>query len=328
MKKIFKVLSVAVLAAVIFSAPVSADSCTEGNTGLSISPVNKTLTLEGGKTYDEDTFVVKNVGTEEASFRVYASPYSAADENYNMNFSSETNYTQISRWISFKDANGNFVNETTFTVPACSEQEIAYKVTTPDSIPNGGQYAVIFAEGINNSSDGGIKAISRVGLLVYGRASGTTINTAEISNLSILKNADESLSSKDGKKITKAVIHATATVKATGNVDVNAQSTLTVKNLFGGELYKNTANNSVLPESTRKIVDVWEDTPYFGLFWVTYTVTAAGVPQEITNLVFLLPLPILVGILVLIAIIVIWIVTMVKKNRARKSRYMVQDLTF
>lgn len=323
MNKIVKVLSVAALAAVVFSAPVSADSCTEGNTGLSISPVNKTLTLEGGKTYDEDSFVVKNVGTEEASFRVYASPYSAADENYNMNFSSETNYTQISRWISFKDNNGNFTNEVTYTVPACSEQEITYKVVTPESIPNGGQYAVIFAEGINNSSDGGIKAISRVGLLVYGRATGTTINTAEISGLEILKNAEDSLSSKDGKKITKAVIHATATVKATGNVDINAQSTLTVKNLFGGELYKNTSNNSVLPESTRKIVDVWEETPYFGIFWVTYTVTAAGVPQEITSLVFLLPLPILVAILVLVAVIVIWIVAMVKKKRARKSRYMI-----
>ncbi len=325
MKKITKLMSVAALAVTFLSTPTFAESCTEGNTGLSISPVSKTLTLEGGMTYDDETFsfTVKNVGTEEASFRVYASPYSAADEDYNMNFSDETNYTQISRWISFKDSNGNYSNETTFSVPACSDRVVEYRVVAPESIPNGGQYAVIFAEGINDKTDGGIKAISRVGLLVYGRASGTTINTAEISDLSIIQGINENLTSKDGKKITTPVIYGTATVKDTGNVDVVAQSKLVIKNLFGGEIETVANNSSVLPESTRKITEVWENTPYFGLFWVTFSVTAAGITQEATQLVLLMPAPILMVILVLIAIVVIWIVALVKKNRARKSRYMV-----
>lgn len=323
MNKILKSLGVAVLTAAAVSFPAFADTCTEGNTGLSISPVTKVLNIEGGKSYDTDVFTVKNISSEEASFRVYAAPYSASDENYNMSFSNETKYTQISRWISFKDKAGNYVNEATFTVPGCTEETISYKIDTPYSIPNGGQYAVIFAEGINNSNGGGIKAVSRVGLVIYGRATGETINTAEISGLTILKNADESLNSKDGKKITNAVIHASAVVKNTGNVDINTRTTVTVKNIFGGELYKNTANTSVLPDSTRKIVDVWEETPYFGLFWVSYSVNAANASEEITQLVLMLPLPILVVILVLVAVVVFWIIVMVKKRRERKSRYMV-----
>lgn len=324
MKKISKILGVSALVAAVFTAPTFAEtSCTEGNTGLSISPVTKVLTIEGGTTYDNDVFTVKNVGTAEASFKVYASPYSAADENYNMNFSSETNFTQISRWISFKDTNGNYSNEVIYTVPACSEQQISYKIETPESIPGGGQYAVIFAEGINNSSEGGIKAISRVGLVVYGRATGETVNTAEISNVAISKSIDDTLLKKDGTRINGVVIHANSTVANTGNVDIIAKTNLTIKNIFGAELYNNTNQTSVLPESTRKIVDVWEDTPYLGLFLATYSINAANSAEEVTQLIFILPLPILVAALVLIAVIVIWIIALIKKKRARKARYMV-----
>lgn len=323
MKKIMRVLGLSCLFTLCLAAPTFAEGCDESSSGFSISPVTKVLTLEGGNTYD-DTFLVKNVSSAPASFRVYASPYSVTDENYNVNFSNETNYTQITRWIEFKDASGNYVTEATFTVDSCTELEISYHVATPESIPNGGQYAVIFAEGVNDSTSGGIKAISRVGLVIYGRATGETINSAEVRDLTISKVVDGSIdmSSHSGEiKGGDTMINTSAVVQNTGNVDITARSVLTVKNIFGAELFSHKDSISVLPETSRKITDIWEETPFFGLFSVTYTVTAIDQTVSVSRLVLVMPLAIILLVLVLVAIIVIWIIIRIKKHRARKARY-------
>ena len=302
---------------------VASDETEEAATSISISPVSKVLQLEPNKVY-EDSFKISNNGSSVLNFEVYASPYSYtfSEENdeYRLGFSHENNYTQITRWITFKDADGNYVENPHFKAEPESSVEITYKISTPASIPAGGQYAVLFAHTISEQTEAsGIRTEASPGLIIYGRASGETNISGEISNLQINKSIKNDLE-------TKNVINASAKVKNTGNVDFMASGQLKVTGIFGRVYYEtppNRGKSSIIPEAELTVSDTWEETPYFGLFNVTWTVIAAGQEESIPGMVLLLPVPIIVVMILLLTIIVIWIIIMVRKRRERRSRFLV-----
>ncbi len=332
MKKI-SWLVLALLLGSVFCVPASVvaeeaedtagDEAEEAATSISISPVSKVLQLEPDKVY-EDSFKITNNGSSALNFEVYASPYSYTfseeEDEYRLGFSHENNYTQITRWITFKDTDGNYVTNPRFTAEPESSVEITYKISTPSSIPAGGQYAVLFAHTISEQTEAsGIRTEASPGLIVYGRASGETIITGEISGLGINKTLKTETE-------TKNVINASAKVKNTGNVDFMASGQLKVTGIFGRVYYETPANRgrvSIIPEAELTVSDTWDDTPYFGLFNVTWTVMAAGQEEPMSQMVLLLPAPVIVVMILLLTIIVIWIIIMVRKRRERRSRFLV-----
>ena len=296
------------------------------STSISISPVSKILQLLPNTTYD-DVFVITNNGSGTLEFETYASPYSYSysetDDEYKLGFSTQNNYTQITRWITFKDTEGNYKERARYKVPAGESIEVSYRIKTPASIPNGGQYAVLFARTISSDTAGsGIRTEASPGLVVYGRSNGETIVESEIRNLSI----GQTLERGEDKKTTVSLINAAAKIKNNGNVDFTAQGELKVENLFGQTLYRTTGTRglvSVIPETELTISDVWEETPYFGFFRTTWTVTAAGKTETISKLIMILPIPVLVAVILLLTFIIIWIIILVRKRKERRSRFMI-----
>lgn len=332
MKKI-SWLVLALLLGSVFCVPASVlaeeaedaagDEAEEAATSISISPVSKVLQLEPDKVY-EDSFKITNNGSSALNFEVYASPYSYTfseeEDEYRLGFSHENNYTQITRWITFKDLDGNYVTNPHFTAEPESSVEITYKISTPSSIPAGGQYAVLFAHTISEQTEAsGIRTEASPGLIVYGRASGETVITGEISGLGINKTLKTETE-------TKNVINASAKVKNTGNVDFMASGQLKITGIFGRTYYETPANRgrvSIIPEAELTVSDTWDDTPYFGLFNATWTVMAAGQEESMSSMILLLPAPVIVVMILLLTIIVIWIIIMVRKRRERRSRFLV-----
>lgn len=295
-----------------------------GGTSISISPVSKVLSLVANTTY-EDSFKVFNNGSDPMHFEVYAAPYSytysETDDEYKLGFARENNYTQITRWISFKDANGNYVERPDFTADPNSNIEVFYKIVTPSSIPAGGQYAVLFAHTLSAStSTSGIRTEASPGLVVYGRATGETLKTSEISNLTISKTIT------DSKNVIVSHINASAKAKNTGNVDFEAKGVLTVKGILGHAYYETPSTKgrvSVIPEAELKVSDEWEETPFMGLFKVTWKVTAGDQADEISKVILILPISIIILMIILLTIIIIWIIISIRKRKERRSRFMV-----
>ena len=291
-------------------------------TSISISPVNKVLQLEASSVYD-DTFKVTNNGAGDMEFEVYASPYSYTyseeEDEYQLGFSAENNYTQITRWITFKNKDGEYVSNPHFVAGPGESVEVAYRISTPSSIPAGGQYAVLFAHTLSSTTtSGGIKTEASPGLVVYGRSTGETISKSIISNVSISQTA-----MKDGE--TKNLINASAKVKNEGNVDFMASGKLVVEGLFGGVKYETPATGgrvSVIPDAELTVSDVWEETPYFGIFKTTWTVSAPGSePETISQMVMILPAPIVVSIILVLTILVVFIIIRIRKRKERKSKF-------
>lgn len=300
------------------------DELMKAATSISISPVNKILQLQPSTVY-EDSFKVTNNGGSNMDFEVYASPYSytysEANGEYQLGFSNENNYTQITRWITFKGTDGVYAASPKFVAKPGESVEVEYRITTPESIPAGGQYAVLFAHTLSSTTtSSGIRTEASPGLVVYGRASGETVTEAEVTSIDIYRTKTDT----DGN--VKSIINATSKIKNSGNVDFTASGKLKVEGVFGRVYYETPSNEarvSVIPDTELSVSDEWEETPYFGLFKATWTVSAAGESESISQMILILPAPIIVVMILLLTIIIVWIIIMVRKRRERRSRFMI-----
>lgn len=280
---------------------------------LQISPVSNRVTLTPGKELDYN-FTVSNIGSESFSYHVYATPYSVTDEDYNINFKDDTNRTQVSRWIKFYQEDGTLSDTAQYTIGVGEKQTINYQISVPENVPEGGQYATIFAESdeVEGAMSGsGIKTVSRVGLIVYGRTEGETDDSAEITEYSV------------PTFMTKGSISALSKVKNVGNTDFEAQHEFTVKSLFGKELYSKSIIYNVLPDTERRINLEWDNTPMLGVFQVSYSVSALDQARSGTKIVVILPIYVIVLALVLLTFLIIWAIILIRKRRERRSRLLV-----
>ena len=300
------------------SAEESAD---QTGTNISLTPVSKTYQLSGSSVYN-DSFTVNNTGGRELEIEVFAAPYSYVyseqNDTYQLGFSNETNYTQLSRWITFKDNDGTYKKTINAKIAPNTSYTAEYRIETPGSIPSGGQYAVIFARTTNGvTSANGIKTEASPGMVVYGRSiDSESIISAEIRDLAIRQSITEN-------EVTRNTISGIAKVKNTGNIDFNASGKLVVDGILFGGHYETPSNGgrvSVIPESELVVTDEWKETPGFGIFKVTWTVEAAGETETIEQIVVINIVPAIIITIILLTIIIVWCIIRGKKRKERRSR--------
>ena len=289
-------------------------------TSLTITPVSKTLQISSDSPYD-GTLSVTNNGDADTKVEVHVSPYSYVyseeEDLYKLGFSNENSFTQISRWITIKDKDGNYVANPTFTIKAGETLNVDYQINTPSSIPAGGQYAVIFAQTISEETNSsGIRTEASAGMVVYGRSTeGESIVTPEIRDMQIGQGTQSEESNNN--------FYGTAKVKNTGNVDFFTRGELRVEPIIGFGSYVTPDENgaiSVIPESERIVEDQWTETPDAGIYKVTWKVVAGDQTETIERIIFLIsPLMIIITIIVL-TIIIMLVIIGVRKYKERRSR--------
>lgn len=283
---------------------------------LQISPVNNRVTLSAGRVLDYN-FTVENVGEEAVEYKVYAEPYSVVNEDYDANFTSETPRTQISRWIKFYDASKDtYVDNVTLTVEKGGRQTLGYRINVPDDIPEGGQYAAIFAEPLKGIVDeaSGVRTIPRVGMIIYGSTNGDTVQSVDF-----LHHDFQSF-------ITSGKLKANTRIENTGNTDVQAKYNFNVYTIFGKNIYKSSMTYAILPETTRNIDTFWETTPQIGIYFVDYTLSILDsdiAPQEVSKVVLIIPIFVIIIMLLLLTFLIIWTIMLIRKRRQQKSKLIV-----
>jgi hypothetical protein len=307
MRKVLKLTTVLMVALATILSLTSPSLAAKPDVGASIgmSPTKIKLQIEAGKEYD-GTFKVANGGTTTYDFKVYASPYQIGDEEtYQPNFDKETKRTQITRWISF--------DQETYTAKPSSTTDVAYHIKVPKNIPDGGQYAVLFAQTIESSNGGGVIAAKRVGVLLYAKTDGKTIEDGE------LIYAKVSPWQTDGLKISFKAENR-------GNTDFELNDKLVVETLGGKEVYNSGVKPyTLLPETTRTGVNEWTDAPKLGLFWVTQEAQVLGKTETVKKLVLIAP--IFVPIVFILAIAVIIVLIALKARSGKKYGKKVRRLS-
>ena len=329
----FKNIFLATMLVLAGGAGCAAPAYAEGESGdstpatwLQISPTAATVTLMGGSTLvdnaencpkdlDEGCAVeVKNIGTQSFRYRVYATPYVVSGENYDLDFSenSSTTYTQISRWITFRDNSGQYVKEITSEINPGETQLIRYRIQVPEDVPGGAQYAVIWAQTLPNTTNpNGVQTISQAGMVVYGRSIGDTVQTASVDDYGFQR------FSFGGN------LKAQATIKNTGNTDFDAYYYYTAKTFFGKEIYNEQDSISTFPDTEYHVNIDWENPPLLGIFTVNFRISAADTQVDETHIVVIMPVFGLVLLILLLTVIIVWIIIIIRKRKERKARTLV-----
>ena len=331
MKKLLNIiLAIALVCAGVVGAaqPTYADEGEEDNTPekwIGLSPAALRVTIKSGTdlypgSYDcpEDSsqgcaVEVKNLGTKDFRFKIYVTPYIVSGENYDLSFSESdsTSYTQISRWISFLDDNGEYADEVYFDLAAGESRWIFFRISVPEDIPGGAQYAAIWAQTVDGDASAGVSATSRAGTIIYGRSIGTTRQTAEITDYHF------------DRFTFGGPLHASATINNTGNTDFTAYYTYTVRTIFGKELYTDPRTIPTYPETEYHVSNIWENTPFLGLFQVEYTIESADTIRSERHLVLIMPVFVLILLILLLTVIITWIIIISRKRKERKARTLV-----
>lgn len=303
-RKISKFFAAALLMAVsalTSFSPAMADDIPDYR--LQISPVSISLDLVPGKTEVGD-FKVQNTGNKPFRFKVGVTPYSVVDEQYSPDYDTEGIYNDIVEWVTLSQTEGE--------VQPNEEVEIDFSIKVPKDAPGGGQYAMLYAEIVNDEDTGsigaGITAQRRVGLILYSNVDGVTRKTGQI------------VENKIPSILFNPPVIAESLVNNTGNTHATARYILQVYPLFGNEeIYTNEEHpdtRTVLPETQRFNTVTWAGAPHLGIFRVKQTVYMFDEASVTEKIVFLCPIWFLFIILLIIFCAIFWVFTRV---RARKQ---------
>lgn len=267
---------------------------------LQISPAIQDIgNLKPGEKYS-GIFKVQNIGSEELNFSVGVSPYSVKNENYEQDYDTENQYSDIIKWIKFSQTNG--------TVAPNDEAEVAYTISVPADVASGGQYALLYAEIISdNTADGsGFSVVQRVGMKLYTNIEGNTRKTGSV------------IENKVSSFLFNPPISATSIVENTGNTHASVKYVLQVYPLFGDEeVYTNEEEPTtlvLLPDTRRLNTVTWDGAPALGIFRVKQTVSFWNETSTTEKLVFLCPIWFIFIVLLIIFCAIFWLVSRIRNR--------------
>ncbi len=286
---------------ILNSTPVFAED--EGVTRIQISPTKQKISLTPGSNYS-GTFKVMNIGVGDFDYSVEATPYTVSGENYEGNYDSKNNYTQIAEWITFDKKTGHLGPGETANV--------TYYVKVPTDVPAGGQYAALMAQTDSGNADNAtVRVVHRVGMILYAAVPGETRASGEI-----VKNTVNSF-------YFDPPITVSSLVKNTGNIEQTATYTTNIWPLFQKETAFSNADNpltlDIIPETSRFNSITWDGAPSLGIFYVEQTIDFAGETSKVGKLVLICPLWLLFIIFALLFFIIFWLVSR-SKDRKREMR--------
>lgn len=294
-KKIFSGLVASALLAVTMSVSAFGVS-------LTISPMNERIILNPGETYT-GSFAVSNPASEAGKlvYGVTAEPF-YVDENYDIHYEKEGDYNQIVEWTTINNPEGEIEpNEVV---------EIGFTIDVPENAPAGGQYLSLTTKvkNVENATSGiNITSIPAVAHIVYAEIAGTTERSGEI------------MSANVPSFVFSGKLAGSSAVKNTGNVHGTAKYTMQVYPIFSDEeVFTNEEDpeeKTVLPDRTLYNETVWEETPFFGIYNVVYTVEFEGVTNQVSKMVIVCPIWLLFIVIFAIIMIIAWLVA---RARARK----------
>ncbi|MBQ8996602.1 hypothetical protein IJ095_01045 [Candidatus Saccharibacteria bacterium] len=223
---------------------------------LELSPLEFRFSLDDSSTFRE-SFTVTNSGPEPLSVRFVAAPAPGLENPA---------YGALARWVSF--------SESSVTLPPGASQTISFSVTAPDSLPAGGQYAVLYAEALPETSGEGIDLLSRVGLRLYASSSAEARRSVGFSSPEL------------PWILVGAPLSTSLTVTNSGNLDFSVVTSFTVTSPSGKQLYTDSVSTELLPESSKTVYQEWGDSPSFGLYRLNYTAQALDTSLSASRLVF------------------------------------------
>ncbi len=292
------------VASATLPSPVSALEA--GDIVVELKPGGQRLNLIPGQTTTGKIYV-HNKGRLDFTFTLSARPYRVTNEDYDPDFSTETDYTKLHNWIHFK--------QDSYRLAAGEELEVPFSVEAPLNLPSGGQYAAVIVETRDSADpDASVRTVNQVASLLFGQVEGET----QIGGVLMAHSLPHFLLSSP--------FTASMTVKNDGNIDFRAIETLTIYDFFTGREVFGTSNSgddqspaelraTILPATTRTSSVTWEGAPQLGIFRAVQTINFLDQAYTYEQIVFLCPIWLAGAVVVLIVLALIWLVLRIRRRK-------------
>ena len=280
------------------------------NNSFTILPMSQRFSLDPGKTYKGKITIV-NPADASSDFEYVASvsPYSVVGEDYTADFVTQTNHSEISKWIK--------ISEPTGKVAPNESKDIEFTIKVPVDAAAGGQYATInVSSNSADSSDDGVSVqnIFEMASVVYANVSGEIVHDGEI-----LDNHVPGFSA-----VTPVTL--SAIISNRGNVHEDATFIIAVSDVFTGRVILPTEedagqyNEIIMPDSTRKIERNISNLPAIGLVKVSQTIYYNGDVSIVEKNIFICPIWFMILVLMTIAAVIASIVMIVKHHHKKNKK--------
>lgn len=281
------------------------------NNTFTVLPMSQDLKLAAGDVYEGEITVANPASaTEDFSYVIGVAPYGVQGEEYVADLVTETNRTQIAKWITIEESEG--------TVSPNGTAKVKYKITVPENAPAGGQYAAITVGSNPDASQGegvAVQNIFEMASLIYAEIEGETVHDG-----GVLENNVPGF-------ITSTPMTVTALLDNNGNVHEKATIQIGVKNTITGEVILPTGENAgsygdiIMPETAHLVSHEIDGLPIVGVVDVSQTVYYNGETSTNEQTVVICPIWFMATVAVVIGAIIGIIVRMVVKRRRRKATF-------
>lgn len=276
---------------------------------FTVTPMSMEINIRAGEVYDGYITVANPAdSTRDFAYKVEVAAYGVKDENYVADFLTETERSQITKWITIENPTGMLApNETV---------KIHYVVRVPETAPSGGQYAAFMVSSNDDTDTDGSVLVSNVyemASILYARVGGEYIHDGEF------------LGSEMPGFVTKLPILIGSTFKNDGNVHEDAEISFEVRNFFTSEVvYPKTSHDGafgdvIMPETTRYAVHQIDGISPLGIYNVSQTINYMGQTYTVDRVVMACPLWFMALLVVLAVATIAGIVFSIKRHRRKKN---------
>lgn len=274
---------------------------------FTVTPMSQSISLTPGEVYEGSITVINpSYATSDFNYKVGVTPYGVSGETYVADLLSESDRTAISKWIEIAEPTG--------TIAPNESREVKFKITVPQNVPAGGQYATIAVSSDNDAKDSGstVQNVFEIASIIYADVAGETIHGGEILENNIPAFA-----------LTNPVI-ISALLTNTGNIHENAIFTITATDLFTGNVILPTEevtgrySETIMPETTRYVERELKDFPAIGVVKVTQTIVYNGQTSSEEKNIIICPVWLMIIIIVALSTIISLITALLIKKYRRK----------
>lgn len=278
------------------------------NNAFTLMPMNQNISLKPGEVYEGSIKVINpSYATEDFEYKAEVTPYGVVGQEYTADLLSESDRTQISKWVKIQNPTGS--------IKPNESEEIKFTITVPENVPAGGQYATIAISSNKKASDAdgvSVQNVFEMASIIYADIAGETVHDGEIQENNV-----------PGFVFTTPVT-ISALLSNNGNVHETATFTITVSDVFTGRVILPTDENAgvyseyIMPETTRYTEREVSDLPALGLVKINQTIEYNGQTSTVEKNVFICPIWFLILMIATVAAIITAIVMLIRKHRRNK----------
>ena len=278
------------------------------NNAFTLMPMNQNISLKPGEVYEGSVRVINpSYATEDFEYKAEVTPYGVVGQDYTADLLSESDRTQISKWVKIQNPTGS--------IKPNESEEIKFTITVPENVPAGGQYATIAISSNKKASDSdgvSVQNVFEMASIIYADIAGETVHDGKVLENNV-----------PGFVLTNPV-KISALLNNNGNVHETATFTIQVSDVFTGRVILPTDENSgvyseyIMPETTRFTEREVSDLPALGIVKINQTINYNGQVSTVEKNVFICPIWFLILMILTVAAIITAIVMLIRKHRRNK----------